>query len=372
MDRSTHIVMRPIDSLIPYERNARTHSKKQLKQIAASIKRWGFTNPVLITADGRIVAGHGRVQAAKLLGWTEVPTLLLADLTEAERRAYILADNKLAENAGWDTEILAIELQALTDIEFDLDVTGFSIAEIDFVLDGARDSDPDRKEPLPEDVIIPLQTRAVSQLGDVWQLGRHVVVCGDAREQAAYDAVTSGVPIDLIFADPPYNCAINGHVCGKGKVKHREFVMASGEMTDDQFVDFLRQTMSLAAATCRDGAIAFVCIDWRGMESLIAAGKAAFTELKQVCVWNRQRGGMGTFYRSQYDLVCVFKNGTAKHTNNFGLSKYRTNVWSYASVPSSKAGHPTPKPVAMVADAIRDCTKRGGLVLDTSVGRAPR
>lgn len=374
MQHGHQLEHRPIAGLVPYERNARTHSKKQVRQIAGSIERFGFTNPLLITPNGRIVAGHGRVQAAKLLGFTEVPTLVLANLDDAERRAYILADNKLAANAGWDSEILAIELQFLSEVHFDLEVTGFSIAEIDFALDGARDSDPERKEPLPEDEIIPRQPHAVSQLGDVWQLGRHFLVCGDARQQSAYDAVTCGAPIDLVFADPPYNCPINGHLSGKGKVKHREFAMASGEMTEAEFVSFLRQTLSLAAATCRDGAIAFICMDWRGMESLLVAGRDAFTELKQLCVWNKSRGGMGTFYRSKHELVFAFKIGTAKHVNSFGLGetgRYRTNVWDYSNIPIAQpdsSQHPTPKPVAMVADAIRDCTKRGGLVLDNFGG----
>lgn len=352
MSYQNQIEMRQIDGLIPYERNARTYSKKQIKQIAASIERWGFTNPVLITSDGRMVAGHGRVQAAKLLGLTEVPTLVLADLSDAERRAYILADNKLAANAGWDSEILAIELQALTDLSFDLEVTGFSLAEVDFVHDGAREADPDRKEDLPEDVIIPLETRAVSQLGDLWQLGRHVLVCGDARDQAAYVAVTGGVPIDLIFADPPYNCAIDGHVCGKGKVKHREFAMASGELSDGQFVEFLRQTLSQAAAACRDGAIAFICMDWRGMEQLLRAGRDAFTQLKQVCVWYKPRGGMGTFYRSQHEFVFAFKKGrpSIRSTSLNSLwylpagLRIGSNLWPIVCLCLEKRAEPIAKP----------------------------
>ena len=365
---------RRIDELLFYERNARTHSKKQVSQIAASIERFGFTNPVLITEDGRIVAGHGRVRAAMLLGHDDVPTLVISDLNEAERRAYILADNKLSENAGWDTEILAIELQFLADANFDLEMTGFTQAEIDFTLDGSREADPERADPLPEDALVPLQAPAITKVGDVWDLGRHVLVCGDSREEGAYEAATSGSSIDMIFTDPPYNCPINGHVSGKGKVKHREFVMASGEMSDGEFVDFLRQTLSRAAATCRDGAMAFVCMDWRGMEPLLTAGKDAFTELKQLCVWNKSRGGMGTFYRSKHELVFAYKIGTAKHVNNFGLGetgRYRTNVWDYSSLSGPKgasADHPTPKPVALVADAIRDCTKRGGLVLDNFGG----
>lgn len=374
MEHQAKIENRLIASLSPYANNARTHSKKQLAQIAASIKRFGFTNPVLVAEDGRIIAGHGRVQAAKLLGHTEVPAIVLSHLSDAERRAYILADNKLALNAGWDREILAIELQFLTEIDFDLDSTGFSVAEIDLTLDFARSSDAARPEPLIEDAVIPLQKAAITEIGDVWQLGRHVLACGDARNKSTYEALTCGELIDLIFADVPYNCKINGHARGPGKSKFREFPMASGEMADSEFVNFLKSSLSLAAATCRDGAIAYIFMDWRGMESLLAAGKHAFTEMKQLCVWNKPRGGMGTFYRSKHELIFVYKVGSAKHVNNFGLGetgRYRTNVWDYPGVLTAEADledHPTPKPVALVADAIRDCTKRGDLILDNFAG----
>lgn len=373
MTNKLAIEYRQVDALRPSDKNARTHSKKQIRQIAESITRFGFTNAILITRDGGIVAGHGRVTAAAQLGMKSVPAVVLDDLTDAEIRAYMLADNKLALNAGWDSTTLAIEMQGLIDVGFDLELTGFALAEIDFVLDAASNAEPDGPQP-EEDAVVALAAEAVSQRGDLWQLGRHYLICGDARERADYDAVTSGEPMDLIFTDPPYNCKINGHVCGLGKIKHREFAMASGEMSAEEFTGFLSQTLGLAAACCKDGAIAFVCMDWRGMEALLAAGKAAFTEHKQVCVWNKTNGGMGAFYRSKHELVFVYKVGTAPHTNSFGLGdtgRYRTNVWDYAGISSPTASraedlerHPTSKPVAMVADAIRDCTRRGEVVLD--------
>ena len=378
MTSKLKIEYREIAKLRPYVNNARTHSKKQICQIAESIKKFGFTNPVLITRDLQIVGGHGRVLAASLAGMTKVPTIILDDLSDADRRAYILADNKLALNAGWDSEILAIELQGLAELGFDLELTAFSIAEIDLSLDGARSADSQREEPLPEDEQVPLPGQPVTKRGDLWQLGRHVLLCGDAREPADYSAVTFLEPIDLIFTDPPYNCKISGHVCGLGKVKHREFAMASGEMSREEFTNFLSGTLSPAASVCKDGAIAFVCMDWRGMESLLTAGREAFSELKQLCVWNKTNGGMGTFYRSKHELIFAYKVGTAPHTNSFGLGdtgRYRTNVWDYAGISSSSSSrsedherHPTPKPVAMVADAIRDCTRRGELVLDPFAG----
>ena len=362
-----------ITSLKPYARNARTHSRKQVKQIAASIERFGFTNPVLISDDGEIIAGHGRVEAAKSLGWKTVPTLALSHLSETERRAYVLADNKLALNAGWDKEILAIELQALSDLNFDVELTGFSLAEIDLVIDEAGEADPDGTD-APEDEVVFATGTPVSRQGDLWLLGRHKLLCGDARSSIDFEALLGKEEVDLVFTDPPYNVKIDGNVCGLGSVKHREFAFASGEMSQSQFTAFLTDTLCNAASVMRDGAIAFVCMDWRHMGELLSAGNTVFTELKNLVVWNKSNGGMGAFYRSKHELIFVFKQGTAEHTNSFGLGetgRYRTNVWDYAGISSISgsrseelAMHPTVKPVALIADAIRDCSRRGEIVLD--------
>ena len=370
------IEYRPPATLQPYPRNARVHSKKQLRQIAASIERFGFTNPVLISNDDEIIAGHRRVSAAKLLGLATVPTLRLSHLSAAERRAYVIADNKLALSAGWDSEILAIELQGLIDLDFDVELTGFSLAEIDFVLDEARESSATPSG--PDDVVPPMPGVAATQRGDVWLLGRHRLVCGDARDANDYAALLGNERADLVFTDPPYNVAIGGHVCGSGSVRHDEFAMASGAMSEAAFTTFLTDTLGPMARSCRDGAIAYVCMDWRHMRELLAAGHAVFSELKNLCVWNKTNGGMGTFYRSKHELVFVWKVGTAPHVNSFGLGetgRYRTNVWDYAGISSigkarreELAMHPTVKPVALVADAIRDCSKRGDIVLDAFGG----
>jgi hypothetical protein len=284
-------------SLKPYARNARRHSKKQIRQIADSIQRFGFTNPVLVSDAGEIIAGHGRVEAAKLLGLETVPTLRLSHLSETERRAYVLADNKLTLNAGWDTEILAIELQALIDLDFDVTLTGFSLAEVDLTLDLARDSDPDAP-PGPEDQIPPMAGAPVSRMGDVWVLGRHRLICGDARNPEDYGRLMPGEVADLVFTDPPYNVPIDGHVSGLGSIQHREFAMGAGEMSKAAFTAFLQETLGAMAGVSRDGAIAFVCMDWRHMGELLAAGEAVFSELKNLCIWNKTNGGMDTFYGS--------------------------------------------------------------------------
>ena len=367
------IEMRKVGDLPSYKGNARTHSKKQVRQIADSIARFGFTNPVLVAGDDTIIAGHGRVMAAKLLGMTEVPTLKLSHLNEVERRALVLADNKLALNAGWDSELLAIELQGLIDLDVDLSLTGFSIAEADLAIDQASDASV-AAPASPADAVPALPARPVTRRGDLWLLGRHKLVCGDARAEADYVTLLGNETADLVFTDPPYNVAIDGNVCGSGSVKHAEFAMASGEMSPQEFTAFLSETLGAMSRHGRDGAIAFVCMDWRHMGELLTAGRAAFTELKNLCVWNKTNGGMGTFYRSKHELVFVWKVGTAPHTNTFGLGdsgRYRTNVWDYAGISSIGASraddlamHPTVKPVALVADAIRDCSKRGDIVLD--------
>jgi DNA modification methylase len=366
--KSHAIVEVSVSTLKPYARNARTHSKKQIRQIASSIERFGFVNPVLVTGAGDIIAGHGRVEAAKVLGLRTVPTLAIDHLSDAERRAYILADNKLALNAGWDRELLALELQGLIDLEFDLELTGFSLAEIDFTLEEASEAKVDGKDSSEDEILEPGGT-AVTRRGDLWQLGNHRLICGDAQDPTVFTELLGNEPVDLLFTDPPYNVKIDGNVCGLGEVRHREFAFASGEMSESEFTGFLAATLGNAARTMRDGAIAFVCMDWRHMGELLVAGRACFTEFKNLVVWNKNNGGMGSFYRSKHELIFVFKKGAAPHTNSFGLGetgRYRTNVWDYAGISSigtsrqeELAMHPTVKPVALIADALKDCSRRG-------------
>jgi DNA modification methylase len=373
-DLQAQIVMRPVGALRPYARNARTHSAKQIRQIADSIGQFGFVNPILVDGAGEIIAGHGRLAAAQLLGLHEVPVLPVTHLTPAQKRAYVLADNKLAEKAGWDREILAIELQGLIDLDFNLEIIGFELAEIDLILDEDRvrtsDSAPDAADMVPALPAGP----AITQPGDLWQLGAHRLICGDARDATAIERLLGGDRVDLIFTDPPYNVAIDGHVGGLGRVRHREFAMATGEMSEAAFTAFLRDALLPAVPHCQAGAIAFVCMDWRHMREMLAAGDAVFHEMKNLCVWNKTNGGMGSFYRSKHELVFVWKVAAGVHVNSFGLGetgRYRTNVWDYAgantfsaSRDSDLAMHPTVKPVALVGDAIRDCSRRGNVVLD--------
>ena len=312
------IEYRSVADLKPYARNARTHSKKQVKQIARSIERFGFVNPILVDEEGAIIAGHGRCAAAKLLGMEAVPTVRLSHLSADERRAYVLADNQLAAKAGWDRDLLAKEVQTLIDVEFDLDLAGFDTGEIDLILEEA-DEKSGKGE--PEASVPPVQLPIVSRLGDVWQLGGHRIICGDARDEEVYRALLGSEQAGLVFTDPPYNVPIDGHVCGLGSVKRAEFPMASGEMSKGQFTAFLSGFLSAATLSCRDGAILFICMDWRHLRELLDAGDEAGLELKNLCVWNKSNGGMGTFYRSKHELILVWKHGTAPHVNTFGLGQ---------------------------------------------------
>ena len=368
------ISYRRLDTLKAYARNARTHSRKQIKQIAASINEFGFTNPVLIDEAGTILAGHGRVEAARGLGWTDVPCVRFDHMTPAQKRAYVLADNKLALNAGWDEDLLADELSELLaeDVGFDISLTGFSIAEVDGLIDGKtpdHGSDPaDDRLPDPKDI------RQRCRPGDIWQLGPHRLICGDARDEGVVKCLLDGRQARMVFTDPPYNVPIDGHVGGLGKTKHREFAMASGEMSRDGFTRFLHDAMATMAQNSLDGAIHFVCMDWRHMGEMLDAGGKVYSELKNLIVWAKDNGGMGTFYRSRHELIFAFKVGDGPHTNSFELGqhgRYRTNVWEYRGVNTLKAGrmdelamHPTVKPVQMIADAIRDVSARGEIVLD--------
>lgn len=360
----------PVTTLRPYPKNARTHSKKQIRQIADSITRFGFTNPILIDGENTILAGHGRVEAAKLLSWQEVPCIRLEHMTPQQKRAYILADNKLALNAGWDDDLLAAELkELLLQDDFTIDVTGFSIAEVDHIIESsAKEESGDPREDL-----LPDSAPSRCKPGDIWQLGKHRLICGNALDPEVIAALMDGTKAQMIFTDPPYNVPIDGHVCGTGSIKHREFAMASGEMTEQQFAQFLVTAFANMAAHSMDGSIHFICMDWRHMQEMLTAGKV-YTELKNLIVWAKDNGGMGTFYRSRHELIFAFKHGLASHINSFELGqngRYRTNVWEYRGSNSLHTGrmeelalHPTVKPVQMIADAIKDVSRRGDIVLD--------
>ncbi len=366
----------PIADLKPNPRNARRHPAKQLHQIAASIREFGFNSIVVIDEDGVILVGHGRVEAAKLAGLATLPVLRITHLTAEQKVGFSLADNKIALNSDWDMEQLALLWRELSvmELNFDLEVTGFETAEIDLLIDGPTVS----TKADPSDIVPEPQSEAVSALGDLWQLGQHRLICADACDKAAYTQLMDGDQARVVFADAPYNVPIDGHVGGLGAIKHREFKMASGEMSPAEFQQFLKTVFANMAEVSIDGALHFICMDWRHMAEVMGAAQGIYSGLKNLCVWNKNNGGMGSLYRSKHELVFVYKVGIGPHVNTIELGKngrYRTNVWDYAGVNTWRAGrdadlemHPTVKPTALVIDAIKDCSRRGEIVLDAFSG----
>jgi DNA modification methylase len=370
------IQYRAVEDLALDPRNPRQHSQRQVNQIADSIREFGFVVPVVVDDTGQVVVGHGRVLAAKKLGMPRIPVVEIRHLSKAQLKALRITDNKLAQNAHWDERLLGesfLELKEL-DLDFDLSITGFSLPEIDLTLqtlqEGVAEGTNDEADALTG---VP-----VCQLGDVWELGDHRLHCGDATSEAAFDILMREQLAHVVFIDPPYNVRVDGHVSGKGKIRHREFAQASGELSREEFIRFLSDSCAVLAKHSKNGAIHFVCMDWRHVDELIAAGRDVYTELKNIAVWVKSNPGMGSLYRSQHELVFVFKSGTGRHTNNIELGKHgrnRANVWQYdsASTQGRKGNnllelHPTAKPVQLVMDALLDCSQRGEIVLDSFLG----
>jgi DNA modification methylase len=367
-----------LDQIKLDRRNSRTHSGKQIGQIANSIAAFGFTNPLLVNEEARLIAGEGRYKAAQLLGLAKVPVIVLAGLSPARQRALAIADNKIAENAGWDRGRLAIEIPELAGLleteGLDVSILGFEAVEIDQLVTDFEENAAD-----PQDSIDPtwLEDSAVSKPGDLWVLGNHRLLCGDARSAADIARLMGHRRADMAFLDPPYNVRIGG-VVGRGRTKHSEFAMASGEMSPADYVEFLGISLNAAASVSREGALHYVCTDWRHIAELLAAAKPVYGDTINIAVWVKSNAGQGSFYRSQHELVGIFRVGQASHRNNVELGRHgrsRTNVWHYAGVNSFRAGrmeelrsHPSAKPVTLVADAIKDCTRRGDVVLDTFSG----
>jgi DNA modification methylase len=369
-----------IADLILDAKNPRAHNPRQIRQIARSIEAFGFNVPVLVNAKAKVIAGHGRILAALSLGWTEVPSICLDHLTEAQAKAFMIADNRLTENSVWDDRLLGEQLKELSllDLDFSLEATGFEMGEIDLRIERLETSREgvDPADALPVEESRPLVTHS----GDVWICGRHRIHCASALEKNSYRTLMGKQKAAMVFTDPPYNVPIAGNVSGLGAIRHREFVMAVGEMSEVEFTEFLFRVCSLLASHSASGSIHHLCIDWRHLKEISSAGGRAYSKLMNVCVWVKDNAGMGSFYRSQHELVFVFKSGSEHHRNNVQLGRYgrnRSNVWPYPGANSfSRLGeegnllalHPTVKPVAMVADAILDCSARGEIVLDNFLG----
>jgi DNA modification methylase len=367
------IVDQPITNLVARASNPRTHSKKQIRKIADSIKEFGFVTPVLVDMDNVVIAGHGRLEAAKLLDLDAIPTLALGHLSATQVRAYVIADNKLAALAGWDKDLLALEIAELTELDIDLDltVTGFDVEELELLADAAASkSSIDEPGPVAPD----LSASPTTRLGDIWECGNHRLYCGDALDSESFKMLLDKERADMVITDPPYNVPINGHVSGLGANSHDEFLMASGEMSKQAFERFLSTMCSQLARFSKSGSLHYIFMDWRSIADLIGAGEQHFTQLLNIIVWAKTNGGMGALYRSQHELAALFKNGTRAHKNNVALGsngRYRTNVWTYPGMSSfgtdrneELSTHPTVKNCDMIADAIRDVSDKNDIILD--------
>lgn len=370
----------PVSKLTLDPRNPRKHSKQQIKALARSIQSFGFNTPILVDRSQKVVAGHGRLSAAETLGIKEVPVIRLEKLTDAQARAFAIADNRLTEQSTWDNQLLGKIFSELTalDLDFSLEDTGFSMAEIDLQIGGQTQPAESTRD--PADQIAADSGPPATTIGDVWLCGRHRIGCGNALEEASYTTLMAGKKAAMVFTDPPYGVPIQGHVSGLGRIKHREFVMGSAGMNKADLIAFLAEAMQRMAAHSQAGAIHFVAMDWRGVAAVLEAGEKTYTELKNICVWAKDNAGMGSLYRSQHELFFVFKNGKKPHVNNIQLGKFgrhRSNVWRYPGMTSFSrsteegnllALHPTVKPIRLVADALLDCSARGDIVLDPFLG----
>ena len=389
------ITIMDASEIIPYDRNPRIISKTAIDKVAKSIKEFGFLNPIIIDKNNIIIAGHTRLKACQKLGITRVPVIKAEYLTPAQVKAYRIADNKTAQEASWDKELLAIEIGELKsfddDDKIDITLTGFDLKELE-TLNNLRLSKEliegeDDDNSIPE---IDEDAETITKPGDIWLLGKHKLLCGNSVNYNEVEKLMGNEVADMVFTDPPYNVKIND-VVGSGKIQHQNFTMASGEMSEKEFTIFLKDVFTNYYATSKDGTIFYVCMDWKHIFEILTAGREAFTEFKQLCIWNKDNAGMGSFYRSKHELIFVFKKGTVPNTNNFDLGEYgrwRSNVWDYPAI-NSFAGreivvnedgkkmsgtskelemHPTVKPLKMVIDAILDCSNEGELITDFFLG----
>jgi DNA modification methylase len=358
------------EKLKPLGRETRRHPRRQLDKLAASLAEYGFAVPIVVDVDSRVVAGWGLVLAARQLGLPQVPAVIITDLDEAKLRLLRVALNRLGEDSSWDDDNLKLEFSDILalDTNIDLQISGFEMGEIDVRLRASADEDEDE---IPR---VDQRSPAITKTGDVWVLDQHRIVCDDALKAETYTRLLGDELAQMIFTDPPWNVPIEGHVSGLGAVKHAEFAMASGEMSSAEFQTFLATTLGHAGLHAVDGSLHFVCLDWRHIKELLGATADLYTEMKNLCIWNKSNAGMGSLYRSKHELVFVFKKGKAPHINNIELGRFgrnRTNVWEYPgqnTLNNSAKGklslHPTCKPVGLVADAMRDCSNLNGIVLD--------
>lgn len=369
-----------IDRIAPFENNPRIHPEKQIRMLVASISKSGFNNPLLVApAKGgkhELIAGHGRVEAARRLSITSLPAIVLGHLNANERRAYCIADNAIMLKGEWSLDLLQSELafQMDWDCEFNADAFGFEIGEADALIKGARrEADANQEQPVEEP---DRKEEAITKRGTLWNVGPHRILCGDALDEGCWSALMQNEKANVTISDMPFNVPIRGHVSGSGR--HSEFAMASGEMSEDEFARFVSDALELQSRYAHDRSLSYQFIDWRSVELMIREGRRHYDALINLCVWVKSAAGMGSFLRSRHELICVFRKGKATHRNNVELGKhgrYRTNVWEYpgctgfsAEREDNLAMHPTVKNIEMIADAIMDSTAHGDIVVDAFLG----
>lgn len=369
-----NIEWEPIGNLQISDRNARKHSPAQIRQLANSIKRYGWMTPLIMDANGVVIVGAGRLLAARWAKLLKVPVIRVLHLSEDEIRAYRIADNRLAELSNWDDAKLAGELKYLVTVDIDLVMSvGFETPKLDLMLRmGEQEEEED------DDFVPDVPEEPVTRPGDLWAVGDHRLICADARDHRAVTRVLDGRKVRLIVEDRPFNVRVQGHVSGLGRHRHKEFAMASGEMSREEFQRFLEEVTEASKPHLMAGGLIFQFIDWRHIEEMAAAQRAHFGDMFNLAVWGKTNAGMGSFYRSQHELCCIHKNGNEPHVNNVQLGKlgrYRSNLWIQAGANSfgktrddDLAAHPTVKPVSLIADIILDASNIKDVVFDGFIG----
>ena len=372
---SNNLQMIDIALIIASNKSLRKHSQKQLQKLINAIKKFGFTNPILIDKKLKIIAGELRLLAAKKLGFCQIPVIILEDLTDEEAEAIRILDNRIAEDSEWNYANLQEVIENLGKFDISFEDLGFETVDYDKIFLNSDSEESEVKNSEQEnadwlDANIPKK----ANLWDLWRLGDNFILCANSLLQKAFKILMQGELAQIVITDPPYNCKIKGHVCGSGKIKHDEFAMASGEMTEAEFAEFISGFMQHLVKFSFDGSLHYIFMDWRNINILLTQGKKYYTELKDIAIWDKGQGGMGSMYRSQHEMIPIFKNGEAKHQNHIQLGKYgryRTNVWNYPGVRATNPEslellklHPTVKPVSMLHDILLDTSSKNDIVLD--------
>ena len=369
-DGSRNFKMIKIDEVVIPENLSKKHPKKQIKKLVRAIIKFGYANPIIITDDMVLISGYGRILAAQELGMTEIPAVVLSNVTETDANALRLLDNRLAEDSEWNFSVLKSEIEKLLKLDFELEDVGFEPLDYDKLLYEEQEEKTTHEKEQDDASWLDANIPAIIKSGDLYRLGDHFVYCGDSLCKQSYEIVMQGETAQIVVTDPPYNCKIKGFVCN---TRHKEFAMASGEMSNEQFAGFLNTILKNLHNFSSDGSLHYIFIDWRGINTLLTEGLKTYSELLNILVWNKGVGGQGALYRSQHELIPVFKK-KGKHQNNIKLGKYgryRTNILDYPGVRATNPAslellklHPTVKSVPLIHDLILDTSSQNDIVLD--------